>query len=110
MFNVFLGGVSLHLSQAILCHFFEIDLSWGATAKEVEGVVFGREVVRIVRDFKGTFVLCGLSVVGMVYLFWFAPPLWQIRDFPAIFPFAMVVACHLLLPLVLSPPLMRWSW
>ena len=35
---IFLGGVSLHVSQAILSHLFSIDMSWGATAKEVENV------------------------------------------------------------------------
>lgn len=34
MLSVFLGGLSLHLSQAILCHFFEIDMTYGATSKE----------------------------------------------------------------------------
>ena len=35
---IFLGGVSLHVSQAILSHLLSIDMSWGATAKEVENV------------------------------------------------------------------------
>lgn len=46
MVSVFVGGLSLHLSQAILCHFFEIDMAWGATSKEAEYVVFGKEMLR----------------------------------------------------------------
>lgn len=110
MFTIFLGGLSLHLSQAVLCHFFEINMSWGATSKEVEDVIFGREMVRILKEFRGTFILCALCIAIIIYLFWLAPFNWQIRHFPSIFPFAMIVGCHLLLPLVLSPALMRLSW
>lgn len=109
-FTIFLGGVSLHLSQAILCHLFAIDMSWGTTAKEAEEVVFGKEVVRILNKFKGTFFICFLSIAAMVYMGKFAPYNWRITQFASIFPLAMVVGCHLLLPLALSPALMRLSW
>jgi hypothetical protein len=33
LFVIFFGGLSLHVSQALLSHFFEIDMTWGATAK-----------------------------------------------------------------------------
>lgn len=66
MFSVFLGGLSLHLSQAILCHFFEIDMTWGATSKEAENVAFGKEMVRIFKRFKGTFLFCMAGVAIMV--------------------------------------------
>lgn len=109
-FTIFLGGLSLHLAQSILCHFFEIDMSWGATSKEAEDIIFGKEVVRILKKFKGTFFLCGLSIATIVYLAVFAPYAWQINQFASIFPIAMLVLCHLLLPLLLSPSLMRLSW
>lgn len=96
--------------QSILCHSFEIDMSWGATAKEAENVVFGKEVVRVLKKFKGTFFICFLSIAVMVYMAKFAPYNWRITDLPCIFPIAILVVCHLLLPLVLSPALMRLSW
>ncbi|KUI62661.1 Glucans biosynthesis glucosyltransferase H [Cytospora mali] len=110
MFSVFLGGISLHVSQAILSHFFEIEMNWGATAKEVEAVVFHEEIVRILKKFTGTFVFCLLGAVMMVMLFWFVPYQWQVRDFASIFPFAMLVGCHFWLPVVLNPALMKLSW
>lgn len=110
MFSIFLGGISGHLSRAILCHFFEIDMTWGATSKETEDALFGKEILRVLKRFKGTFIFCMLSIAMMIYLFWFAPFNWQIRHFPSIFPFAVVVGCQLLMPLVLSPALMRLSW
>ena len=35
LLTIFLGGLSLHVSQALLSHMFEINMTWGATAKEV---------------------------------------------------------------------------
>lgn len=43
------------MSKALLCHFFEIDIQWGATSKEAEEVNFLEEVPRILRSFAGTF-------------------------------------------------------
>ncbi|ROV99609.1 hypothetical protein VPNG_07733 [Cytospora leucostoma] len=110
LFSVFLGGISLHVSQAILSHFFEIEMNWGATAKEVQAVVFHQEFKKILWKFKGTFVFCLLSMSMMVVLFWFVPYQWQVRDFASMFPFAMLVACHFSLPVVLNPALMKLSW
>lgn len=110
VFTIYLGGVSLHLSQSILCHFFSIDMTWGATSKEVQDVVFGKEIVRILKQFKSTFAVCGLSLGGILYLAFFSPWQWEIVHFASIFPFAMVLISHLLLPLLLSPALMRMSW
>ncbi|KAJ2993300.1 hypothetical protein NUW58_g1885 [Xylaria curta] len=108
--SIFLGGLSLHVSQAILCHFFSIDMTWGATAKEVEEVNFLEEIPRLIKRFKGTFVFCfgtvGLIVAG-IYGF---PEAWRITYFASIFPLAWLVACHFLLPVVLNPALMVFAW
>lgn len=47
MLAVFLGGLSIHLSMALLCHAFEIDMTWGATAKEAEASNFFIEMPKI---------------------------------------------------------------
>ncbi|CAN8106121.1 unnamed protein product [Discula destructiva] len=109
-FTIFLGGLSLHLSQSILSHFFEIDMTWEATAKEAQDVVFGNEVLRILKKFKGTFLICLLCIGAVVYLAIFAPYNWQITHFASIFPLGVLVLSHLLLPLALSPALMRLNW
>lgn len=44
---IFLGGLSLHVSGAILAHMFEVDMSWGATAKELEESNFFDEAPKI---------------------------------------------------------------
>lgn len=49
MLAIFLGGLSLHVSQAILCHMFEIDMVWGATSKEAEFSNFFLEVPKVLK-------------------------------------------------------------
>ena len=107
---IFLGGISLHISQALLSHMFEIDMSWGATAKEVEDTTFFKEMPKLLKKFRFTFVFCllmiGLMVAG-VYVF---PVFWQINTLVAIYPLANLVTAHMLLPVVLNPALMMFTW
>ena len=49
MLAIFLGGLSLHVSQALLAHMFEIDMSWGATSKEAEFSNFFIEVPKVLK-------------------------------------------------------------
>jgi len=110
MFTIFLGGISLHVSQAILSHMFEIDMVWGATAKEVERVHFGEEVVRILKRFKFTFFYC-FSCVALIICGVYAFPLeWRINFFFSIYPLATIVFCHFALPVFLNPALMMFTW
>ncbi|KAG4440521.1 hypothetical protein IFR05_003991 [Cadophora sp. M221] len=110
LMTIFLGGISLHVSQSLLCHFFEIDMTWGATAKEVETVVFFEELPRLLKRFKYTFMFCFTSAIGMIVCAEFLPWQWQIRDFVPIFPLCTVVVSHFLLPIALNPALMTFTW
>lgn len=47
MLAIFLGGLSLHMASSILAHMFEIDMQWGATAKEYEASNFWQEMPKI---------------------------------------------------------------
>ena len=109
---IFLGGLSLHVSQALLAHMFEVDVTWGATSKEVEASNFFTEVPRVLRRFKFSMFFAVGAIVVMIVLGtadWI-PFGWQIRDFVAVLPMATVAASHLLLPIVLNPALMTFSW
>lgn len=110
MLTIYLGGVSLHVSQAILSHFFEIEMNWGATSKELRDVRFHEELAKVLEKFKGTFIFCLASTLVIVLGYWVVPYQWQIRDFASIFPYAMLVGCHFLLPIVLNPALIMLSW
>lgn len=109
---IFLGGLSLHVSQAILAHMFEVNMTWGATAKEVEFSNFFIEVPKVFKRFKFSMLFSIISIVGMIILAVgpFVPIDWRITDFVAILPMATVAVSHFLLPLVLNPALMTFSW
>ena len=111
LLSVFLGGLSLHVSQALLAHMFELDMSWGATAKEAEVSNFFIEVPRVLRRFKVSIAFAVGAVLGMGVLgSEVVPHEWRIRDFVAVLPMATVAGSHLLLPVVLNPALMTFSW
>lgn len=107
---LFLGGLSMHVSQALLSHMFSIDMSWGATAKEAENTTFFKEIPKILKKFKITFIFVILMGAGMVCLATIAPPLWRITTFIAIFPLAQILFAHIMLPIALNPSLMMFTW
>ncbi|KAI9798384.1 MAG: hypothetical protein M1825_005368 [Sarcosagium campestre] len=111
LLSIFLGGISLHVSQALLCHMFSIDLTWGATAKELDSAAtFAKEWKRFVTKFRGTFIFCFLLVALMIAFAFAVPPLWRFSEHTAILPLAVLVVSHFLLPVALNPSLMMLSW
>ena len=107
---IFFGGMSMHISEAILSHLFSINMTWTATAKEVENTTFFLEVPKLIRKFKFMFAYCILMVAAMIYLANFAPPFWRINEFIAVFPLGVVVFSHFMLPIALNPSLMLFTW
>ena len=110
LITVFLGGISMHVSQALLSHMFSIDMSWGATAKEVENTTFFDELPKVMRNFKYTFMFCFVCIVMMIVLSVAVPDFWQIKLFIAIYPLSTIIVGHVLLPFVLNPNLMKFTW
>lgn len=112
MLAIFLGGLSLHVSSALLAHMFEIDMTWGATSKEAEFSNFFIEVPKVLKKFKFSMLFAILGIAGMVVLATckFVPYDWQITNFIAILPMSTVTVSHMLLPIVLNPALMTFSW
>lgn len=112
MFVVFFGGISIHVSQALLAHMFCVDMQWGATAKEVERSNFFLEVPKIAKRFKWSMLFCLALIAAMVIMAEapFIPWSWNITEFVAIFPLALMCACHMLLPIVLNPSLMAFTF
>ena len=110
LLTIFLGGISVHVSQALLCHMFSIDMSWGATSKEVENTSFFEEIPKLIKRFKYMFLWCIGCAGGMIYLAVAAPYSWRIAFFTAIWPLATVLCSHFLLPIALNPSLMLFTW
>ena len=114
MFAVFLGGLSLHVSSALLAHMFGIDMTWGSTTKEVQETTFFNEVPKILKQFKYSMIFSVGTILMMIALGTglggLVPYSWMITDFVAILPMATVSVSHFLLPIVLNPGLMRFSY
>jgi hypothetical protein len=110
MLTIFLGGISLHISQALLAHFFSIDMEWGSTSKEVEDVSFFEALHHVARRFKWTFLFCvGMVTIMLVCAFAIQKD-WQIRLLIACWPMGTLLINHALLPIVLNPQLMAFHW
>ncbi|KAH9986844.1 glycosyl transferase family group 2-domain-containing protein [Russula vinacea] len=112
-FFFFFGGLSIHLSQALLAHLFSYNITWGATKKEVERSNFFIEVPRILRRFWLAFIIGFFMFAMMIVLSTnLVPSGWQIPgvDWAVILPLAIVAGSHILFPIVLNPWLMIFSY
>ncbi len=113
LLSLFLGGLSLHVSAALLAHMCGYNMTWGATAKETSRTSFFVEVPRILREFKWSMVF-SLGGIGVMVLLGGAgglvPREWVIRDAVAVAPLGVVCGSHLLVPVVLNPGLMVFSY
>lgn len=109
----FFGGLSIHLTQALLAHLFSYNITWGATKKEVEKSNFWLEVPKILQRFwlalSLSFVICVAMVVLSTDL---VPPGWQIlgTSWAVIFPLAITLGCHILYPVRFSSDLPMWTF
>ncbi|KIJ67351.1 hypothetical protein HYDPIDRAFT_108072 [Hydnomerulius pinastri MD-312] len=112
-FFFFFGGLSIHLSTALLAHMFSYNITWGATKKEVERSNFFIEVPRILKRFWLAFVL-SFACFAMMIIFSldFVTPDWQIPGsyWAVILPLSLVAGSHVLFPIVLNPWLMIFSY
>jgi len=112
-FFFFFGGMSIHLSKALLAHMFSHDMVWGATKKEVERSNFWIEVPRIWQRFRSALIICFLLIAMMiVFSLPVVTPAWQIpgTSWAVILPLSLVTSGHILFPIVLNPWLMIFSY
>ncbi|KAF9530692.1 glycosyl transferase family group 2-domain-containing protein [Crepidotus variabilis] len=112
-FWFFFGGLSIHLSIALLAHLFSYNITWGATKKEVERSNFWIEVPKIGRRYWFVFLISLLSIVVIVVLSTgLVPPAWRIpsTSWGVILPLAITASGHILFPIVLNPWLMIFSY
>ncbi|KAJ7229659.1 glycosyl transferase family group 2-domain-containing protein [Mycena haematopus] len=112
-FFFFFGGLSIHLSTALLAHMFSYNMTWQATKKEVERSNFWIEVPRIWQRFRLSFCIC-FAILAMMIVFSqpIVTPAWQIpgTSWAVILPLAIVAGGHILFPIVLNPWLMIFSY
>ena len=107
---IFFGGLSFHLSLAILSHMFSINMEWGTTAKEKDDSNFFKEMPKIFKSFKWMYAVVLPMFGAMIYLGCFAPRGWEITEVAAIVPLAVTLSSHALMPLLLNPSLMIFNY
>ena len=108
---IFFGGLSIHLSKAILAHLVSYNITWGATKKEVERSNFFLEVPKILVRFRVALILSFLVLGCMIALILPVIPMdWQVTSWSVIIPLAIVVICHILYPILLNPYLMVFQY
>lgn len=110
LMTIFFGGISWHISLALLAHLFHIDMQWGSTSKEKVDSNFFQEIPKIFKTFWSMYVFIFIMVGVMVYLGVFASPDWAITDFSAIVPLALNLVFHAISPLALNPSLMVFNY
>lgn len=77
---IFFGGLSIHVSQAILAHLFSYNITWDATKKEVEHSNFWMEVPKLLKRFWLSLVISTLCIITVVILSTrLVPPEWRIE-------------------------------
>lgn len=87
----FFGGLSIHLSQAILAHLFSYNMTWAATSKEVERSNFFKEVPKILKRFWVALSISIILIAGMIILSTNLVPFeWRVggEGWAVIFPLA----------------------
>ncbi|RDX50631.1 hypothetical protein OH76DRAFT_1402239 [Lentinus brumalis] len=112
-FFFFFGGLSIHLSQALLAHLFSYNITWGATKKEVERSNFWLEVPKILKRFWIALVISLACCAVMIILSTSLVPIgWRIfgYDWAVIVPLAIFAGCHIAYPIILNPWFMIFSY
>ncbi|QKX64636.1 uncharacterized protein TRUGW13939_11811 [Talaromyces rugulosus] len=99
-FFVFFGGISWHISYALLAHLFCLPIEWSSTAKELEAGGFFVGMERIWQSFKYVLFFMACLTAGVIYLALFAPTGWKISAWTSIFPVANQIVGHVLLPVM----------
>jgi hypothetical protein len=110
LMTIFFGGLSYHVSAALLAHLFAVDMQWGATSKEKVDSNFFQEVPKILKAFKYMYALLVLLTAAMIYIGVGAPRGWEIRDYTAVVPLAISIGSHALTPVALNPSLMVFNY
>ncbi|KAH9975273.1 glycosyl transferase family group 2-domain-containing protein [Lactifluus volemus] len=92
----FFGGLSIHMTQAILAHLFSYNMTWGATRKEVEISNFFKEVPKIMKRFWFSMLVSVVIIGGMIVCATpFVPLAWRVDGtaWAVILPLAYGILC-----------------
>lgn len=107
---LYFGGVSIHVSKALLCHLFSIPIQWGSTNKEFEVSNFFKELPKIAKNLLWLYLICTVGIVTMIVFAFFVPDEYRINNLVSCLPMGWLLGCHFLLPIALNPQLMTFTF
>jgi len=108
---VFFGGLSYHVSTALLSHLLGYNMTWGATLKDIEMSNFFVEAPLILKHHYRVFLLSLVMIGGMAILTTDVLPLeWRVQGVFVVFPTFFLYSLHILFPILLNPNLVRFSF
>ncbi|KIS68060.1 uncharacterized protein UMAG_03643 [Mycosarcoma maydis] len=109
---IFFGGLSYHVLTALLAHPVGINMSWGATIKDLEDSNFFIEVPLIFKRFWRVLLLSTVTIAAVIVfqLPHVLPLEWQIQGFFVYWPVLLLAILHILYPIALNPALLRFSF
>lgn len=108
---VFFSGISWHILVALLAHPFSINMTWGATLKDLEQSNFFIELPRMFKRYWGIFLVAFGTIGGVIALA--VAPLpseYYIGSVTFMLPPLITAIGHVLYPLLLNPSLLRFSF
>jgi hypothetical protein len=95
---IFFGGLSWHISYALLAHMFSLPIEWSSTAKELEAGGFFIGMERVWKAFRFVLLFMAVLIGGLIYLALYAPTGWRITAWTSIVPIANQIVGHCMLP------------
>lgn len=109
---IFFGGLSYHVLMALCAHIVGVNMTWGATIKDLEDSNFFVEVPLILKRFWKMFIIA-IAAIAAVIVFQLPgvlPLEWQIQGFFIYWPLLLISILHILYPIALNPALLRFSF
>lgn len=107
---IFLGGISMHLSYALVAHLFSLKMEWGATAKSLESGTFASELPKIWARFKYMYGILLVLTILQIYLVVLAPDKWKIWGLTSNLPLLFMMAMHAIMPFALNQNSYASEW
>ncbi|EST06923.1 hypothetical protein PSEUBRA_003722 [Kalmanozyma brasiliensis GHG001] len=109
---IFFGGLSYHVAAALGAHIVGVNMTWGATIKDLEDSNFFVEVPLILKRFWKVFLIAVAAIAAVIVfqLPGVIPLQWQIEGFFIYWPLLLISMLHILYPIALNPALLRFSF
>ena len=107
---IFLGGISMHLSYALVAHMCSLKMEWGATAKTLESGTFASELPKVWARFKWMYCFLVLLAALQIFLAVGVSSKYAIHSITANGPLVFMMLMHAIMPVALNPNSYASEW